>query len=146
MTASGEGSARLVGTDAGQTQRNTLVGPIRTEVLDISTDPRQQYCVGYIDYALRENDLLILEMKGDAATNVNNTSSIRIPVTLKNLKTGLETATYLVGADFGLTASNVAVTTAWTVVGTYTVPVQYAIKIGHKQSVNSVIYATLNYT
>ena len=90
---------------------------------------------------LRENDKLILGAKSDSADNVNSTSIILIPVTIRNLKTGIERATFLTAADFGLTGSNVAVSaTLFTDVGVYTVNAQEAIKLGHVNGLNSVIY------
>jgi len=82
-------------------------------------------------------------MAGDAATNVNNTSTIQLPVTIKNLKTGVERETYLNAASFGLTAVNVAIGTGMTVIGTYTVLAQEALKLGHKTAANSLVYISL---
>ena len=66
-------------------------------------------------------------MSGDAATNGNSTSTIQIPVTIANLKTGVQRETYLNAASFGLTTTNVAIGTGVTTVGTYTVQAQEAL-------------------
>lgn len=146
MTASGEGSVRMIFADASETRRDVVFGEVRTEPLDVSTDPQQQLVVPAGAATLEEDDKLIVEMKGDAATTVDNTSVIRIPVRIQNKKTKVVRETYLTGADLGLTATDVAIATSWTKVGSYTVNAQERLRLGHGTRANSTIYAQLAYT
>ncbi len=147
MTNSGEGAVRIVFQDASGTRRDVVFGEVRTEPLDISTDPRQQMQVPFgKSIPLGQDDVFVVEMKGDNATTVDNTSTIRIPVTIQNIKSGGMRETYLVGADLGLTSTDVAVATTFTQIGSYTVNAQERLQLGHRLQVNSQIYALLAYT
>lgn len=146
MTASGEGDIRILFADASETRRDVVFGAVRTEPLDVSTDPQQQLVVPAGMATLDEDDKLIVEMKGDSATTVDNTAAIRIPVRIQNKKTGVVRETYITGADLGLTATDVAIATSWTKVGSYTVGAQERLRLGHGTRANSVIYMQIAYT
>ena len=148
MSSTSAGSVQLIYSDASGTRRDVVYGPMRTEKLAVATDPRQQLIVPYLSGSpLRENDKFVFSVMTDSASSVNNTSTILIPVTIKNLKTGIERETYLNAANFGLTATDVnTLATGYSDVGVYTVNAQEALKLGHKTSANSVVYIQLNYT
>jgi len=145
MTASGEGEIRLYKSDSGNTYKIPIFFS-RTEPLDVATDPRQLPFVGQLPITLKEDDKLLLAMKGDAATVVDNTSVIRVPIQVKNTSSGFKYDTDLTAADFGLTSADVNVATTETIVGSYTVPAQMEIRIGKGNAVNSSIYMQLAYT
>jgi hypothetical protein len=146
MTASGEGSVRFIFADASETRRDVVFGEVRTEPLDVSTDPQQQLVVPAGSATLEEDDKLIVEMKGDSATTVDNTSVIRIPVRIQNKKTQVVRETYLTGADLGLTSTDVSIATSWTKVGSYTINAQERLRLGHGTRANSTLYAQLAWT
>lgn len=151
MTASGEGQVRIIYADANEHTRDVIFGPVRTEPLDVSTDPQQQQVIDPIEVSnwpngLDEDDKLIVEMKGDSATTVDNTSTIRIPVRVRNKRTGQVRDTEITGADLGLTATDVAIGTSWTKVGSYSIGAQEQLKLGKRTRANSTIYAALAFT
>lgn len=150
MTASGEGKIRIIYADLNEGTRDKVFES-RTEPLDVSTDPRQMRQVGKVEKpnwpnGIDEDDQLILEMKGDSATTVDNTSVIRIPIRRKNKRTGQVEDDELTGSDFGLTASDVAIGTGWTKVGAYSVAAQEQVKVGKQNYDNSQIYMQMAYT
>lgn len=147
MTATGEGSVRIIFADASGTRRDVVYGEVRTEPLDASTtDPRQMQQVPAIKAYLGQDDVLIVEMKADTATTVDNTSIVRIPVRIQNIKTKVVRETTLTGADLGLSATDVTVATTWTQIGSYTVNAQEILALGHASQVNSQIMMNLAYT
>lgn len=139
-----EGQFQIVFKDASGTRRDVVYGAVRTEELDRSTDIRQRLFVPFINNKwLEEDDKIDLEIKGDTAGTMDNGSSIFIPVTIVNKKTGVARETYLTGADFGLTTTDVSYGTSFTVVATYTISAQEAVFLGHKTLPNSRIYVAL---
>ena len=139
-----EGNLQITWSDASESRRDVMFGPVRTEVLDVSTDIRQQLYVPFINNRfLTEDSKFTIEIKGDTAGTLDNGSTIRIPVTIVNVNTKVARETYLTGGDFGLTATNVDYGTSYTVVASYTVNAQEAIFLGHKTAVNSRIYIAL---
>ncbi|MDD5614882.1 MAG: hypothetical protein PHH85_01620 [Candidatus Methanoperedens sp.] len=152
MGNTAEGTVRIVMQDASGTSRSVVFGEVRTEPLraaaagTVATDPRTMLQVPAGAATLGQDDKLVVEMKADSATNINNTSTIRIPVRIQNVKTGVVRETYLTGADLGLTSSNVAIATTFTTVGSYTVNAQERVRLGHTTQVNSQALACLLYT
>lgn len=121
-----------------------MFGPVRTEVLDVSTDIRQQIYVPFVNNRwLEEDDKFSIEIKGDTAGTLDSGSTIRIPVTIVNKKTKVSRETYLTGGDFSLTATDVDYGTSYTTVATYTINAQEALFLGHKTAVNSRVYIAL---
>ena len=138
-----EGSFRVVFKDASGTRRDVVFGEVRTEVLDISTDPRQQLLVPVGQQMLDEDDKMDIELKGDTAGTMDAASTIRIPVRIRNKKTGVTRETYLTATSFGLDTTDVSYGTDWTRVATYTVGAQEQLKLGHSTAPNSRIYVAL---
>lgn len=150
MTAAGEGKIRIIYADKAESIKEK-VWEGRTEPLDVSTDPQQQVQTGKIEAknfpdGLHQDDQIIVEMKGDSATTVDNTSTIRIPIRRRNLRTGQVFDDELTGADLGLSATDVSIATTWTKVGAYSVSAQEAIKLGKQDQRNSQMYMSMAYT
>lgn len=152
MTNTGEGAVRIVFQDASGTRRDVVFGEVRTEPLraaaagTTATDPRVMMQVPAGAATLEEDDKLVVEMKGDAATIVDETAVVRIPVRIQNKKTQVTRETFLTGADIGLVATNVAVLTTFTLIGSYTINAQERLRLGHATQVNSQILMNLMYT
>ncbi len=152
MANTGEGAVRVVFQDASGTRRDVVYGETRTEALraaaagTTATDPRVMQQVPAGQAVLEEDDKLVIEMKGDAATIVDETAVIRIPVRIQNKKTNVVRETFITGADLGLSATNVTINTTFTTVGSYTINAQERLKLGHATQVNSQILMNLMYT
>ncbi len=153
MTATAEGSVRIIFQDASGTRRDVVYGETRTEALraaaasTVATDPRVMQNVAFGGRVpLGQDDQLVVEMKGDSATVVDSGATIRIPVTVQNIKTGVIRETFLTGSDLGLTATDVTINTTWTVVGSYTINAQERLTLGHRNQANSQILMCLVYT
>lgn len=145
-----EGFLRLYAADASQSRKDIIYGDVRTEQLDISTDPRQLQIVPYTPGAvLKEDDLLIVSLKGDTAGTFDSGSTVRIPVTVKNMTTGIVRAAFLSLTDFTDMEGNApsgtdeSYGTAFTDVLKYTVKAQERLILGHKFAENSRIYVAL---
>jgi hypothetical protein len=148
MTAGPVGSVRIVAADASGTRRDVIFGGSRTELLALgATDPRLSQYVPAGAATLEEDDVLTVEVLADAAVDVDNTSVYRIPVRIQNKKTNVVRETFLTGADFGLSATNiVTVAAVWTQIGKYTINAQERVRLGHTNAVNSRIYMALAFT
>lgn len=145
-----EGFLRLYAADASQSRKDIIYGDVRTEQLDISTDPRQLQIVPYTPGAvLKEDDLLIASLKGDTAGTFDSGSTVRIPVTIKNMTTGIVRAAFLSLVDFtdmegnAISATDESYATSFTDVLKYTVKAQERLILGHKFAENSRIYVAL---
>lgn len=142
--ASGEGIVRIRFTDANRGVM-TKVFEARTEDLDVSTDPRQQPLVAMSGIALGQDDLIILEIKGDSATTFDkDLSRVSIPITVLSTATGQRTPTNLVYSDFS--AADTTVADTWTEVGAYTIPAQQKVRMGKEIPDNSRIYINVTTT
>lgn len=139
MAAADEGMMRIRFTDANRGVM-TKVFESRTEPLDVATDPRQQLILPMSGGVVGQDDLVILEVNADLATSMDyGLSTVRIPVTVLATATGQKTATYLVHADF--TSVDVTLPAGtWVEVGTYTIPAQQKLRLGHEIPDNSRIY------
>jgi len=142
---SGEGDLRIRFTDANRGIM-TKVFESRTEVLDVSTDPRQQLLVPISPVTLGQDDLIIMEVKADADTTFDkDLSTVRVPITVMSTATGQKTATNLIYSDFS--AADTTLTGAtWIEVGSYTVPAQQKVKLGQEIPDNSRIYINITTT
>lgn len=138
-----EGAMRIIFQDASGTRRDVVL-EARTEVLDISTDPRQQLFVPAGSLTLEEDDKMQIEFKGDTAGTFDEGSTFRIPVRIQNKRTNVVRETYLTYGDFGLSTTNQAEGTSYTpLTGGYTVNAQERVRLGHATAVNSRIYVAL---
>lgn len=143
MVATTAGSVRIRYTTANANDAFTIIGPVRSEQLALgSTATRDRYFVQFqVKGSAKEDDMLLLEYKGDVAGNVNNTTTFLLPVTIQDTASGKVWETYLTIADFGLTVANTAIGTGFTQIGVYRCPAQTAVKIGHASAANSYAYA-----
>lgn len=148
---SAEGRIRLVFSDASQTEK-CVIAEFASQVLDISTDPRQMPIVPMSAGLISEDDLLIMEFMpvsgaGDVATDPTESAThslVRIPVTVKNVRTGNKYEKMLTSADFNAAATNyTCAQNAWTVIGTVTVSAQEQLKLGYAIADNSRIMIDL---
>lgn len=144
---SAEGRLRLVFSDASQTEKR-VIAEYATLTLDISTDPRQQIIVPMSAGFISEDDLLIMEFyptsaAGDVATDPTESAThslVRVPITVKNVRTGNKYEKVLTSADFNAAATNyTCAQNTWTAIGTVTVSAQEQIKLGFAIADNSRI-------
>lgn len=145
-----EGALRLVFSDASETNKR-VIGEWATEQLDISTDPRQQIIMPKSKDMLEEDDKLIVEVSLLAASTIDYTATeaftkMRIPVTIRNKRTGTVFERILRHPDFTSADITIGAANTWTVIGTYTVSAQEQVKIGHNIAENSRIYVVLGET
>jgi len=144
MTATDAGDIRIVKTDASETVRQLIYEcPSETAVLG-ATDPRLGPIVPMSQASFREDDKILVEYKTGTATQVTGaTSSIRLPIRRKNVRTGNITESFLRTGDvFAAGAVTVAAST-WVKIGSYTIAAQEEVKVGQTIAENSRIYVNL---
>lgn len=148
---SAEGRIRLVFSDASQTEKR-VVGEYASQTLDLATDPRQLIIVPQSVGTISEDDLLIMEFyptsaAGDVATDPTESAThslVRVPVTIKNVRTGNKYEKILTSADFNAAATNyTCAQNTWTSIGTVTVSAQEQLKLGYAIADNSRIMIDL---
>lgn len=139
----------MVYTDASQTRKD-VVGEYDTSLLDISTDPRQKIIVPYVkSNPLKEDDMLIMELQGITAGDFDSGSTFQIPVTIRNITTGIVRETMLTVSDFrdmsgtAIGATNIDYGTNFTAVAKYVVKAQEQLKLGYRMAENSRVYVAL---
>ena len=145
-----EGDMRLKYADASLTRQDVVYGDVPTTKLDVSTDPRQQLVVPYQSGdPLKEDDLLIMTLKGLTAGTFDAGSTFQIPVTIRNVTTGIVREAFLGVADFttmagaAIDTTDINYGTSLTDVTKYTVKAQEQVRLGHKFAENSRIYVAL---
>ena len=144
MTATDAGDIRIVKTDASETVRQLIYEcPSETAVLG-ATDPRLGPIVPMSQASFREDDKILVEYKTGTATQVTGaTSSIRLPIRRKNVRTGNITESFLRTGDvFAAGAVTVAAST-WVKIGSYTIAAQEEVKVGQTIAENSRLYFNL---
>lgn len=142
MTATDHGMLRLRFADANRGVM-TKVFESRTEPLNVSTDPRQQLILPMSGALVGQDDVVILEVNVDTTSSMDyGLSTVRIPITILATATGQKTATYLVHKNF--VAADVTLTAdTWIEVGSYTVPAQQKLRLGHEIPDNSRVYINM---
>ena len=136
-------------TDAGMSRQDIVYGPVSTIKLDIATDPRQQLVVPYQSGApLKEDDMLLMSLKGLTAGDFDEGTTWYIPVTIRSVTTGIVRETFLEISDFttmagAAIAANIDYGVSMTDVVKYTVKAQEEMRLGHKFAENSRIYIAL---
>lgn len=145
--AAAEGRVRLVFSDASQTEKR-VVDEFATQELDLATDPRQLQILPMSGGFISEDDLLIMEFMptagaGDVATDPTESAThslVRVPVTIKNVRTQNKYEKVLTSKDFNAAATNyTCAQDVWTAIGTVTVGSQEEIKVGRAIADNSRI-------
>lgn len=145
-----EGKMRIKYTDASMTRQDVVFGDVPTTKLDISTDPRQMLVVPYQSGApLKEDDMMVIALKGLTAGTFDSGSSLSVPVTIRNITTGIVREAFLEMGDFtdmagdAIDADDESYGTSFTDVMKYTVKAQEQLRLGHKFAENSRIYLAL---
>ena len=102
-----------------------------------TSDPQQMPKVKKpLSTILKQDDKLVLMFKSDGAQTgaANDDLTLRIPVTFRNVRTGVVYEKTLVSGDFAgdgdMSAQNL-VAGVWTELDYYTVPAQSELKLGH---------------
>lgn len=142
-----EGAVRILFSDASETNRR-VIAEFATEQLDQSTDPRQQVIIAKSVDMLEEDDKMIVEVNLMAASNVDYDSAeawtkMRVPVTVRNKRTGNVFERILRHPDFATADVTIAVASQWTRIGTYTVTAQEQVKLGWALAENSRLFVLL---
>ncbi len=126
---------------------------------DLSTDFTKQKVVPYFKDvpSLKQDDMLVISLKGITAGTADEGSTIRLPIMRKNTATGIwtadvlehtATATYanektFQGFDGQDINVNIAYGVAWTSVWKYVVKAQEEIVLGQPIAENSKAYISL---
>ena len=147
MADTDEGELRIIFSDASETNKR-LIMEAASEQLDISTDPRQQLIVPKSRDFLQEDDKILIEYSAMAASSVDYDAAeantkVRIPVTIRNKRTGSIYERILRHPDFASADVTISTANTWTQIGSYTVSAQEEVKIGWNIAENSRMYIKL---
>ena len=135
---------RLVYADASETRMDVVaeydghrLNPGGTTP---TTDPRLLPILPKTAGHLSEDDKLMMYVYdyGLGTQNFDTNSELEIPVSIRNIKTGVISEKILVRKDF-FTSDVTTTSDAWVKVGSYTVSAQEQLKIGHAVAENSRI-------
>lgn len=144
MVATDAGDIRIVKTDASETVRQVLYETGSEIAVLGATDPRLAPIVPMSQAALREDDKLLIEYKTGTASQVTGaTSSARIPIRRRNVRTGNVAESFLRSSDVFAAGAVTIAASSWITIGSYTVPAQEEIKIGQSIAENSRLYFDL---
>lgn len=144
MVATDAGDIRIVKTDASETVRVVLFETASEIAVLGATDPRLAPIVPMSQAGLREDDKLLIEYKTGTATTVTGaTSSCRIPIRKRNVRTGNVAESFLRSGDVFAAAQVAVPANSWYKIGSYTVKAQEEIKIGQSIAENSKLFVDL---
>ena len=144
MVATDAGDIRIVKTDASETVRVVLFETASEIAVLGATDPRLAPIVPMSQAGLREDDKLLIEYRTGTATSVTGaTSSCRIPIRKRNVRTGNVAESFLRSADVFAAAQVAVPANSWYKIGSYTVKAQEEIKIGQSIAENSKLFVDL---
>jgi hypothetical protein len=155
MTATIIGSVRIYAADASMSRKDVIFGDASTVLLGLgATDPRLSLIVPFTPKAeLKEDDILIISTNSIADGNIDSTAVWRIPVTIKNMTTGIVRQSFLGIPDFTTMAGSAIGSTdilspagIWTDIVKYTVKPQERLILGHQFAENSRIMLTMAVT
>ena len=142
MTATDAGDIRIVKTDASETVRQVLFETGSEIAVLGATDPRLSPIVPMSQATFREDDKLLIEYKTGTASQVTgSTSSIRIPIRRRNVRTGNVAESFLRSSDVFAAAQVAIAASSWVKIGSYTIPAQEEVKVGQSIAENSRFYA-----
>jgi len=148
MTATDEGRIRILFGDASGTRKDVIF-EAPTELLKLGgTDPRLAIIVPMSQGHISEDDKLIIEGNFLASTSVDYSATetntkMRVPVTIKNKKTGVKNPRMLRHPDFASGNVTISSGSTWYTLGEYTVSAQEELKVGYEIAENSRIYMIL---
>lgn len=144
MVATDAGDIRIVKTDASETVRQVLYETGSEIAVLGGSDPRLAPIVPMSQATLREDDKLLIEYKTGTATQVTGaTSSARIPIRRRNVRTGNVAESFLRSSDVFAAGATTIAANAWVTIGSYTVPAQEEIRLGQSIAENSRLYFDL---
>jgi hypothetical protein len=144
MAATDAGDIRIVKTDASETVRQVLYETGSEIAVLGGSDPRLAPIVPMSQATLREDDKLLIEYKTGTATQVTGaTSSARIPIRRRNVRTGNVAESFLRSSDVFAAGATVIAAGGWVTIGSYTVPAQEEIRLGQSIAENSRLYFDL---
>ena len=144
MVETDAGDIRIVKTDASETVRQVLYETGSEIAVLGETDPRLSPIVPMSLAGLREDDKLLIEYKTGTASQVTGaTSSARIPIRRRNVRTGNVAESFLRSSDVFAAGAKVIAASSWVTIGSYTVPAQEEIRIGQTIAENSRLYFSL---
>lgn len=146
---------RFYAADASQSRKDKIYGDVPYRLATLGgSDPRLSLFVPFTPKAeLKEDDVLIMAITSVAASAFDSGSTLSIPVTIKNMTTGIVSPTFLAVKDFtdmsGTAISGTDITSAAGVVQDvikYTVKPQERLILGHTFAENSKLYMILTTT
>ena len=144
MVATDAGDIRIVKTDASETVRVVLYETASEIAVLGGSDPRLAPIVPMSQAALREDDKLLVEYKTGTATQVTGaSSSARIPIRKRNVRTGNVAESFLRATDVFAAGAVTIPANSWFKIGSYTVKAQEEIKIGQSIAENSKLFFDL---
>ena len=144
MAATDAGDIRIVKTDASETVRQVLYETGSEIAVLGGSDPRLAPIVPMSQATLREDDKLLIEYKtGTATTLTGATSSARIPIRRRNVRTGNIAESFLRSSDVFAAGAVTIAASSWVKIGSHTVPAQEEIRIGQTIAENSRLYFDL---
>ena len=144
MVATDAGDIRIVKTDASETVRQVIFETGSEIAVLGETDPRLSPIVPMSQAGFREDDKLLVEYKTGTASQVTGaTSSIRIPIRRRNVRTGNVAESFLRSSDVFAAGATTIAASSWVKIGSYTIPAQEELKIGQSIAENSRFFAKL---
>ena len=144
MVATDAGDIRIVKTDASETVRQVLYETGSEIAVLGASDPRLAPIVPMSQATLREDDKILIEYKTGTASQVTGaTSSARIPIRRKNVRTGNVAESFLRSSDVFAAGAVTIAANGWVTIGSYTIPAQEEIRIGQSIAENSRLFFDL---
>ena len=144
MVATDAGDIRIVKTDASETVRQVLYETGSEIAVLGASDPRLAPIVPMSQATLREDDKILIEYKTGTASQVTGaTSSARIPIRRKNVRTGNVAESFLRSSDIFAAGAVTIAANGWVTIGSYTIPAQEEIRIGQSIAENSRLFFDL---
>lgn len=144
MTATDAGDIRIVKTDASETVRQVLYETGSEIAVLGATDPRLAPIVPMSQATLREDDKILVEYKTGTASQITGaSSSARIPIRRKNVRTGNVAESFLRSSDVFAAGATVIAANGWITIGSYTIPAQEELRLGQSIAENSRLYFNL---
>jgi hypothetical protein len=144
MAATDAGDIRIVKTDASETVRQVIFETGSEIAVLGATDPRLAPIVPMSQATFREDDKLLVEYKTGTASQVTGaTSSVRIPIRRRNVRTGNVAESFLRSSDVFAAGATTIAASSWVKIGSYTIPAQEEVKIGQSIAENSRFFANL---
>jgi hypothetical protein len=146
---------RIYASDASLSRKDIIFGDVSSVLVGLgATDPRLSLIVPYmVNAVMKEDDVLILSAKSTGATGFDSGSVLRLPVTIKNMTTGISRQSFLGISDFtDMTGTAISGTDIVSVAGVWIDMIKYTVKpqerliLGHNFAENSRVYGAFTTT